>query len=194
MGMNIRVGFAMCGSFCTFERCLNALRQLRQQYDDVQPILSETAYGTDTRFALASDVIAQMEQICGKRPWHSIPQVEPIGPKKLLDVLVVAPCTGNTLAKLAAGVTDSSVTMAVKAHLRNERPVVLAVSTNDGLSASAKNIGELMSRRNMFFVPFGQDDPYHKPRSLVAHMELLPETIAAALQDRQLQPMLRAAN
>ncbi len=188
--MSVRIGFAMCGSFCTFERSLAALRRLREQYDHIQPILSETAYSTDTRFALASDVIAQLETICGCAPWHSIAQVEPIGPKKLLDLLIVAPCTGNTLAKLATGVTDSSVTLAVKAHLRNERPVVLAVSTNDGLSTAAKNIGELLARRGLYFVPFGQDDPRGKPRSLVAHMELLSETAAAALRGEQLQPIL----
>ena len=189
--MSIRIGFAMTGSFCTLERSLEALRQLREQYDDLQPILSETAYATDTRFMLASELVAQVEQICGKPVWHTIPQVEPIGPKGLLDLLIVAPCTGNTLAKLASGITDSSVTMAVKAHMRNERAVILAVSTNDGLSAAAKNIGELLARRNIYFVPFGQDDPVNKPRSLVAHMELLPETVSAALWNTQLQPLLR---
>lgn len=189
--MSIRIGFAMCGSFCTFERGIEALRLLREQYADIQPILSETAYSTDTRFMLASDAVVQMEHICGKPVWHTILQAEPIGPRKLLDLLIVAPCTGNTLAKLAAGITDSSVTMAVKAHLRNERPVVLAVSTNDGLATAAKNIGELLARRDVYFVPFGQDDPQNKPRSLVAHMELLPETVAAALAGEQIQPMLR---
>ena len=189
--MSIRIGFAMCGSFCTFERGIEALRLLREQYADIQPILSETAYSTDTRFMLASDAVAQMEHICGKSVWHTILQAEPIGPRKLLDLLIVAPCTGNTLAKLAAGITDSSVTMAVKAHLRNERPVVLAVSTNDGLATAAKNIGELLARRDIYFVPFGQDDPQNKPRSLVAHMELLPKTVAAALTGEQIQPLLR---
>lgn len=191
--MSIRIGFAMTGSFCTFERSLKALQRLREQYDSIQPILSETSYQIDSRFALASDIVAKMKEICGCAPWHSIAQVEPIGPKKLLDLLIVAPCTGNTLAKLASGVTDSSVTMAVKAHLRNERPVVLAVSTNDGLSTAAKNIGELLSRRDVYFVPFGQDDPWHKPRSLVARMDQLPETVSAALHGEQLQPILCGA-
>lgn len=188
--MSIRIGFALTGSFCTFEKSLMALRQLREEYDDIQPILSETAYTTDTRFALASDVRTQLEEICGKAPWHSIAQVEPIGPKGLLDLLIVAPCTGNTLAKLACGVTDSCVTMAVKAHLRNARPVILAVSTNDGLSTAAKNIGELLTRRDVYFVPFGQDDPQNKPRSLVAHFDLLLPTIEAALLGTQYQPLL----
>ena len=190
--MQTRVGFAMCGSFCTFERVISVLRTLCIDYGSVQPILSEISYSTDTRFGNAADFKAQIEQICGKPIWHSIAQTEPIGPKKLLDILVVAPCTGNTLAKLAAGVADTCVTMAVKAQLRNERPVVLAVSTNDGLSTAAHNIGELLPRRHCYFVPFGQDDPLHKPRSLVAHMELIPQTVEAALQGEQLQPILQA--
>jgi len=190
--MQTRVGFAMCGSFCTFERVISVLQTLCEQYESVQPILSETAYDTDTRFGSAEKFRTQIERLCGKPIWHSIAQTEPIGPRKLLDILVVAPCTGNTLAKLAAGIADSAVTMAVKAQLRNERPVVLAVSTNDGLSTAARNIGELLPRRHCYFVPFGQDDPAHKPRSLVAHMELIPETVETALRGEQLQPILQA--
>lgn len=187
-----RIGFALCGSFCTFERTLRALEQLCAAYDTVQPIMSEAAWQTDTRFGTAASFRERIESLCGRTIWHTVTEAEPIGPKKLLDLLVVAPCTGNTLAKLAAGIADSSVTMAVKAQLRNERPVVLAVSTNDGLATAAQNIGALLSRRQIFFVPFGQDDPELKPRSLVAQMEQLPETVAAALEGRQLQPMLCA--
>ena len=187
-----RIGFALCGSFCTFERTLRALEQLCAAYDTVQPIMSEAAWQTDTRFGTAASFRERIESLCGRTIWHTVTEAEPVGPKKLLDLLVVAPCTGNTLAKLAAGIADSSVTMAVKAQLRNERPVVLAVSTNDGLATAAQNIGVLLSRRQIFFVPFGQDDPVQKPRSLVAQMEQLPETVAAALEGRQLQPMLCA--
>lgn len=188
--MGTKIGFAMCGSFCTYDRVLLVLRKLVEQFEMVQPIMSKESYQTDTRFGSAVSFRQQLTELCGRPVWHTIAETEPIGPKKLLDVLVVAPCTGNTLAKLANGITDTAVTMAVKAQLRNERPVVLAVSTNDGLSTAAKNIGELLTRRNCYFVPFGQDDPIHKPRSLVAHMELLPETIASALKGEQYQPIL----
>lgn len=145
-----RIGFAMCGSFCTHEEVLEALRDLTERYETVIPILSETAASTDTRFGNAEELMESLFQMTGKEPVSDIPSVEPIGPKKLLDVLVVAPATGNTLAKLAAGITDTAVTMAVKAHLRNGRPVVLAVASNDGLSAGAKNIGELLVRRHYY--------------------------------------------
>lgn len=188
---NLRIGVAMCGSFCTFDTVLNALSGLseREAYQ-LMPIMSETAFATDSRFGPAADFIARLETLCGAPVLHTIPQVEPIGPKGLLDVLLVAPCTGNTLAKLAAGVTDTAVTMAAKAHLRNGRPLVLAVSTNDGLSASAPNIGALMNRKNVYLVPFRQDDPVKKPASLVADFSLLEDAVLAALEGRQLQPML----
>lgn len=187
----LRVGVAMCGSFCTFDTALAAFRQLAAGGEYVlTPIFSETAYETDSRFGAAADFIARMEEICGARVLHSIPQVEPIGPKALLDALVVAPCTGNTLAKLALGVTDTSVAMAAKAHLRHGRPLVLAVSTNDGLSGSAQNIGALLQRKNVYLVPFRQDDPVHKPFSLVADFSQLGATLRAALAGRQLQPVL----
>lgn len=187
-----RVGFALCGSFCTHEKALDALRALTAQYETVQPILSETAAGSDTRFGTADDLIRQLEALTGHPVWSDIRAVEPIGPKGLLDILVIAPCTGNTLAKLACGVTDTAVTMAAKAHLRGGRPVVLAVSTNDGLSASAKNIGELLVRKHYFFVPFGQDSPAKKPCSLVADFTLIPAAVDAALRGEQLQPILYA--
>ncbi len=186
----LRVGFAMCGSFCTFDKVLAALEEARAEFHDVTPIMSETAFRTDSRFGRAETFSARLEEICGKRILHTLTDVEPIGPKALLDVLVVAPCTGNTLAKLASGVTDSSVTMAAKAHLRNGRPVLLAVSTNDGLSANAENIGRLLNRKNVFFVPFYQDDPAGKPNSLAADLSLLVPSVKAAAAGEQLQPLL----
>ena len=186
----LRVGFAFCGSFCTMMKAIDALEQVAGRYSEVIPIVSGTVAATDTRFGNAHDFMREMERICDRRVIDTIQAAEPIGPKKLLDILVIAPCTGNTLAKLAAGVTDSSVTMAAKAHLRNDRPLVIAVSTNDGLAASARNIGELMSRKNIYFVPFRQDDPVGKPASLVADFALVPDAIEAARAGRQLQPVL----
>ena len=184
------IGFAMCGSFCTFSRVLAVLEQLKAQYPHIIPIQSEASYETDTRFGRAADFRARIESICGREILHTITQTEPIGPKKLLDCLVVAPCTGNTLAKLAAGIADGPVTLAAKAHLRNERPIVLAVSTNDALAGNAASIGALLHRRHYYFVPFSQDDALKKPRSMVADFEKLPDTVSAALQGRQLQPLL----
>lgn len=184
------VGFAMCGSFCTHREALLALEKLCGEYEGVIPVLSEISATTDTRFGTAQELIANLERLTGNKVITTITAAEPIGPKKLLDALVVAPCTGNTLGKLANGVTDSSVTMAVKAHLRNDRPVVLAIATNDGLGGSAANIGTLMARKNYFFVPFGQDDAFGKPSSLIADFSKLNETLAAALERKQLQPML----
>lgn len=187
---SIRVGFAFCGSFCTFDKAMAALEQVKADFGDVTPIVSERGASLDTRFGNAHDFLREMERICDKRVIQTIPAAEPIGPKKMLDVLVIAPCTGNTLAKLAAGITDSSVTMAAKSHLRNGRPLVIAVSTNDGLAASSRNIGELLCRKNVYFVPFRQDDPMGKPNSLVADFSLIPDTLTAALEGRQLQPLL----
>ena len=184
------IGFALCGSFCTFSRVLDVLERLKAQYPNIIPILSEASYTTDTRFGAATDFRTRIEAICGHEILHTIAQTEPIGPKKLLDCLVIAPCTGNTLAKLACGIADGPVTLAAKAHLRNERPIVLAVSTNDALAGNAPSIGTLLTRRHYYFVPFSQDNAAKKPRSMVAHFELLPETIAAALEGRQLQPLL----
>ena len=186
----IRVGFAFCGSFCTFQQAIPALERARARYGDVTAIVSEAAASIDSRFGPAHEYMREMERICGKRVIDSIPKAEPIGPKGLLDVLVICPCTGNTLAKLAHGVTDTSVTMAAKAHLRNGRPLVVAVATNDGLSAAAPNIGTLLARKNVYFVPFGQDDCRGKPTSLVADFSLVPQTIQAALEGKQLQPLL----
>lgn len=183
------IGFAMCGSFCTFRKTIDVLRTLAVQYHII-PILSGASYKTDSRFGAAADFRAEIEAICGEPVFHTLPEVEPFGPKATLDLLVIAPCTGNTLGKLAGGIADSPVTFACKAHLRNGRPVVLAVSTNDGLSASAESIGKLLNRKHYYFVPFGQDSPEKKPYSLVADFTRLPETVAAALENRQIQPIL----
>lgn len=185
-----RIGFALCGSFCTHEAALRALKTLTEIYETVIPIVSEITAASDTRFGAASELLEQVKALTGREPIKTIPEAEPIGPKKLLDALVIAPATGNTVAKLARGVTDGAVTMAAKAHLRNNKPVVLAVSSNDGLSAGAKNIGELLVRKNYYFVPFGQDDPKAKPASLVADFARIPETLDAALRGRQIQPLL----
>ncbi len=185
-----RVGFALCGSFCTHKEVLQELEAICREYETVLPIVSPACRTTDTSFGKAEDFLAQVERLTGHTAMGSIREAEPIGPKKLLDVLVIAPCTGNTLAKLAAGITDTPVTMAAKAHLRNDRPVVVAVATNDGLSAAAKNIGELLVRKNYYFVPFGQDDPEKKPCSLMADFTRIGETVEAALEGRQLQPVL----
>lgn len=187
---DLAVGFAFCGSFCTMASAIGALEGVKAQYKTVFPIVSETVSNTDTRFGAAHDFLREMERICDKRVIDSVKTAEPIGPKALLDALVVCPCTGNTLAKLAHGVTDTAVTMACKAHLRNGRPVILAVATNDGLAAAAPNIGALLGRKNVYFVPFRQDDPVGKPCSLVADYSLVPETLSAALEGRQIQPLL----
>ena len=185
-----RVGFAVCGSFCTHAKVLEALGELVKEYETVIPIASEMSAFTDTRFGSADDLLGRLEELTGREVWYDIPSVEPIGPKKLLDVLVIAPATGNTVAKLAAGITDTAVTMAAKAHLRNGGPVVIALASNDGLSAGAKNIGELIVRKNYYFVPFGQDNAIQKPCSLVADFSKITETVDAALRGEQIQPLL----
>ncbi|MCQ2442460.1 MAG: dipicolinate synthase subunit B [Oscillospiraceae bacterium] len=187
---DIRVGFGLTGSYCTFSKALKAVEEVKKQFGVVLPILSENSACTDTRFGTAESHRVQLERVCGRTPITTIQQAEPIGPKQLLDVLVIAPCTGNTLGKLANGITDTTITMAAKAHLRNGRPLVLAVSTNDGLAVSLRNIGDLSMRKNIYLVPFGQDDPENKPTSLVADMTLIPQTIEAAMEGRQLQPLL----
>ena len=186
----LRLGLALCGSYCTYEKLFAALPALAQEYELV-PIMSDTAAETDTRFGTAAQHIRRLMEITGKHVITTVAAAEPLGPKLPMDALLIAPCTGNTLAKLANGVTDSSVTMAAKAHLRNGRPLVIAFSTNDGLSGSAENIGRLLNRKNIYFVPFGQDDPAKKPRSLQADFRLLAETVEAALRGEQLQPILR---
>ena len=187
---NKTIGFAMCGSFCTFQKALDAARNLKSAGADIIPIMSETAYSTDTRFGTALNFRKELEEITGRQILHTVYETEPIGPKKLLDALVILPCTGNTLAKLSNAVADSSVTLAAKAHLRNKRPLVIGVSTNDGLGAAAENIGRLLARKHCFFVPFGQDDYIHKPNSLVADFTKLNITINDALENKQFQPIL----
>ena len=192
MNEQLTLGFAMCGSFCTFDAVLTQLEAIRAEFPKIIPIMSTVSYETDTRFGTAEDFRARLERACGQPVIHTIAQAEPIGPKKLLDVLVIAPCTGNTLAKLANGIADTPVTLAAKAHLRNERPIVIAVSTNDALAGNAENIGKLLARGHYFFVPMRQDNAIKKPRSVVADFTRLPETIRAALDGRQLQPLLAA--
>ena len=185
------VGFAVCGSFCTHAKAMEALEQVKARFSTVIPIVSECTAATDTRFGPAHELMREMERICDRWVISSIREAEPIGPKKLLDLLIIAPCTGNTLGKLACGITDTAVTMAAKAHLRNQRPLLIAPSTNDGLTASAPNLGALLSRKYIYFVPFGQDDPVKKPTSLVADFSLVADAAQAALEGRQLQPLLR---
>lgn len=184
-----RLGLAVTGSHCTFSRALEAFRPLKRDYTLV-PILSGAAAGTDTRFFAASAFRAELEAFCGREAVDTIVKAEPLGTAQRLDALLVAPCTGNTLAKLARGVTDTAVTMACKAHLRNGAPLILAISTNDGLSGSAESIAALLQRKNVYFVPFRQDAPHQKPFSLQSDFDLLGETIKAAMDGRQLQPVL----
>ena len=186
----IRLGFALTGSFCTLERVLDILSELCPEKYDIYPILSENTMSCDTRFMTRQEILDRLALITPNTPIRSIKEAEPIGPRKLLDALVVAPCTGNTLAKLANGITDSSVTMAAKAHLRNERPLIIAPSSNDALSANLKNIGLLMNTKNVYFVPFSQDDPDKKHNSLVAHMDMIIPTVELASQGVQIHPVL----
>lgn len=183
------VGFALCGSFCTYASVFPVMAELAKKHR-VIPIFSQSAYTLDSRFGTAQSHIDRATAICGQPPLHTIPEVEPIGPKKLLDALVIAPCTGNTLAKLAQSIADTPVTMAAKSHLRNGRPILLAVSTNDALAGAAENIGKLLCRRNFYFVPFGQDDPIKKPTSMVADFSKLPQALEAMMEGRQIQPIL----
>ena len=183
------VGFAFCGSFCTYDAVFPILEELTKQHT-VIPIFSFASASVDSRFGMASDFLKQAETICGAPVLRTIEEVEPIGPRKLLDALVIAPCTGNTLAKLAHSIADTPVTMAVKSHLRNGRPVIVAVSTNDALAGAAENIGKLLARKHYYFVPFGQDNASAKPTSMVADFKRIPETLEAALEGRQIQPIL----
>lgn len=190
MEEKIKLGFAMCGSFCTLNEVVCTLCSLTEKYD-IMPIMSGITYETDTRFGTAQSFKDRITKATGKDIIHTVAQAEPIGPKKLLDVMVIAPCTGNTLAKLTGGITDTSVTMAAKAHLRNGRPLIIALSTNDALSGSAKNIGALMNYKNVYFVPFSQDNPHNKERSCIADMNLIDDTIKSALKGVQFQPMIK---
>lgn len=184
------IGFALTGSFCTFSRVIHSVEELVSTGANVIPIMSNTAYNTDTRFGSADLFRKELLSITGNKIIKSVVEAEPIGPKSYLDLLIIAPCTGNTLAKLTSGIADTTVTMAVKSHLRNQKPVLLAVSTNDGLGNAAKNIGLLLNYKNIYFVPFGQDDFKTKPNSLVAEMEKITLAASAALDGKQLQPIL----
>lgn len=186
----ITAGYAMCGSFCTISDSMAALRGLAETGMKIIPIMSDIVYNTDTRFTEHISLQNRVKEITKNEIIHTVEQAEPIGPKSLLDILIVAPCTGNTLGKLANGITDTSVTMAVKAHLRNQKPVVLAIATNDALSASLKNIGLLMNTKNIYFVPYRQDDALKKPTSMIADFTRLYDTVLYALSGKQLQPVL----
>lgn len=185
-----KIGFAVCGSFCTFKRVMPQVKKLCDMGAEVFPIMSEIAYGTDTRFGNAHDFRIFLEETTKNKIINSIRGAEPIGPKGYLDAMVIAPCTGNTLAKIALGITDSTVSMAAKANLRNLKPLLIAVSTNDGLGANARNIGTLLTKQNVYFVPFGQDDCNGKPQSLVADMEMIVPSLEHALDEEQIQPVL----
>lgn len=186
----VRIGFAVTGSFCTFAKIIPQVENLVNEGAEVIPIISESVNLYDTRFNKAEDFKDTLQAITGRQPINSIVDAEPIGPKALLDILVIAPCTGNTISKIANAITDSPVTMACKAHLRNMRPIVIAVSTNDGLGANAKNIGILLNMKNIYMVPFGQDDPIKKCTSLVADFDQILPTILNAQQNCQIQPIL----
>ncbi len=189
---NLKIGFAMCGSFCTFDKAIEQMAKLTASGASITPIMSQTAYTTNTRFGKAEDINRRIEEICQKSIIHTVADAEPIGPKKMFDILLVEPCTGNTLAKLACGITDTAVTMACKSHIRNARPVLLAVSTNDALGNSAKNIGNLLNYKNIYFLPMRQDNCTAKPRSVVADFSLTQAAIESALKNEQLQPIITA--
>ena len=181
------IGFAMCGSFCTHKKSLEQMRRLRVEGYDIMPIMSENVYFTDTKFGKAEALRAQVRDICGHDIISTVVDAEPIGPRSLLEVLIICPCTGNTLAKLAHGITDTAVTMAAKAHLRSDGPLVIALASNDALSANLSNIGTMLNKKNVYFVPMSQDDPQKKPHSLVAEFDLLIPTLDAALNGKQYQ-------
>ena len=186
----LRIGFALTGSHCTLSEITQVIQYLVDQGADVTPIISYAVESMDTRFGTAANWNSQVQEITGKTPIHTIPDAEPVGPEKKFDCMVIAPCTGNTLAKLANGITDTPVRMAAKAHLRNQRPLVIAIATNDGLGLNARNIGTLLITKNVYLVPFGQDNPVSKANSLVAHMTKVPETVLSACEGKQIQPVL----
>lgn len=188
---NITVGYAFCGSFCTIKNSIEALKELSKYNIKIKPIMSQIVQTANTRFYKAAELSEEVEDICKEKIIKTIVEAEPIGPKNLLDALVVSPCTGNTLAKIALGITDTPVTMAVKAHLRNNKPVILSIATNDALGASAKNIGLLHNTKNIYFVPYAQDDPFSKNNSLISDFSLIPETLELALKGIQIQPVIK---
>lgn len=185
----IKAGFALCGSFCTFDKAKAQMMFLKEKGFDIYPIMSFNAYSTDTRFGTAQSHVIEIEKLCGRKIISTLTQAEPVGPKKMFDILIIEPCTGNTIAKLASGVTDTPVTLAAKSHLRNDRPLLIAVSTNDALSMAATNIGRLLNNRNVYFVPMKQDDCEKKPRSVVADFTKTYDAVVSALDGKQLQPI-----
>ncbi len=185
----LTAGFALCGSFCTFGKAIEQIRILKEKGLEIIPIMSYNAFSTDTRFGKASEHNRIIEEICENKIISTIAQAEPIGPRKMLDILIIEPCTGNTIAKLANGITDTPVTLAAKAHLRNERPLLIAVSTNDALSSAAINIGKLLNNKNVYFVPMKQDDYIQKPRSVVADFTKTYDALLSAVDGKQLQPI-----
>ena len=187
---NIKIGFALTGSFCTFEKTLEQMQNLVNLGAEVIPIMSYNSYNLDTKFGKASDHIDRIKQITGKEIINTIQDAEPIGPKHLTDIMLICPCSGNTIAKLANGITDTPVLMAAKSHLRNKKPLVIAISTNDALSGSAENIGKLLNRKNYYFVPFRQDNPITKPTSMVFDSKLIEDTLKKAIEGEQIQPVI----
>ncbi len=183
------IGYAMCGSFCTFSDSYKVLCELKDKYTDIVPIMSYNAYNTDTRFGKSADWIKKIEDICGRKIINSIIEAEPLGPKQPLDALIIAPCTGNTLAKIANGITDTPVCMAAKAHLRQDRPLIIALASNDAMSANLSNLSKLLMRKSIYFVPMLQDEPVKKPHSLVCDFSLLPTALDNALQGRQMRKL-----
>ena len=188
---NLKIGFAMCGSFCTFSESINKMQLLKEKGHEILPIMSFNAYSLNTKFGKAKDFQEKIKKICGKPIINTIPDAEPIGPQKMVDVIAICPCTGNTLAKLCNSITDTPVTMAVKSQLRTKRPVVIALATNDALGGSAKNLGKMLNHKHIFFVPMHQDDYEKKPNSLVSNFNLLEDTINLALQNKQIQPIFK---
>lgn len=185
----MRIGFAMCGSFCTFSQAFKRLLLLREARHDIIPIMSFNASSLDTRFGKAADHVMRFEELCGRKIINSIGDAEPLGPRERLDLLIICPCTGNTLAKLAVGITDTPVTMAAKAHLRSDRPLLIALATNDGLSSNLANINIMQKRKSVYFVPMRQDDPVSKPNSLVCDFDQLSDCVDAALRNEQIRPL-----
>ena len=185
----MNIGFAMCGSFCTFSQVFPVMKTVAAKHQ-VVPIFSFASQTIDSRFGTAREHLQKAEEICQRSCLYTLDQVEPIGPKKIIDALVIAPCTGNTLAKLAHSIADTPVTLATKSALRNGLPILVAVSTNDALAGAAENIGKLLGRKNYYFVPFRQDDPVNKPTSIVADFTKIPQALEAALEGQQIQPIL----
>ena len=185
------IGFAMCGSYCTHKYAIEQLRKLVEEGREILPVMSENVWSTDTRFGSAEKLIREVEEICGRRVIHTIVDAEPIGPSIDLEAMIICPCTGNTLAKMASGITDTAVTMAAKAHLRGNRPLVIALASNDALSANLKNVGQMLTRKFVYFVPLYQDDPQKKPHSLIADFTLLGDTVRYAMEGRQYQRIFK---